>query len=87
MLVMDREVRLGAVLEVVLEGHGGRFSQPLLMRVRNARPGDGATWLVGCSFVTPLTAHDLEVLMLDTLGARPGRQATAGKLGTNRPRG
>src|SRR6516162_3097970 len=70
MFVMDREVSLGAVLEVMLEGHGGRFSQPLLMRVRNTRRGGGATWLVGCSFVRPLTPHDMEVLMLDGLAHR-----------------
>jgi len=87
MFVMDREMHLGAVLEVMLEGHGGRFSHPLLMRVRNARPGDGSTWLIGCSFVRPLTPHDMEVLMLDGLAHRGGRQATAGNRGADRARG
>jgi len=62
-LLTDREVCPGAVLEVTLPGHGGRFSQPVLMRVRNVRASKDATWLAGCSFVRALAAHDLEALL------------------------
>jgi hypothetical protein len=65
-LLMGREVSPGAVLEVALGGQGGRSARALLMRVRHVRQGEGATWQAGCSFVRPLTAHDLEVLLLET---------------------
>jgi hypothetical protein len=61
---MRREVRPGVVLVVSLEGLGGRFSRPLLMRVMRARPeGDGG-WEVGCTFVRPLTDDDVQSLLL-----------------------
>jgi hypothetical protein len=65
-LMTAYEVRPGAVVEVMLEGTSGRFSRPLLMRVRNVRAGDDATWQAGCSFVSPLTDHDVELLLLET---------------------
>ncbi len=70
LLVMDRAVSLGAVLEVALAGPGGGTGRVLLMRVRDVRPGDGATWLAGCSFVRPLAQHDLEVLMLESVARK-----------------
>jgi hypothetical protein len=71
-LLMKREVHAGAVLEVTIPGHGGRFSGPLLMRVRNVRPGLGAAWKAGCSFVRPLTPHDVEVLLLEIRAGKEG---------------
>jgi hypothetical protein len=63
-LVMPHEVRLGAVLVVAMEGLGGRFSRPLLMRVLNVRAGDDGEWLAGCTFVKPLTDDDVQTLLL-----------------------
>ncbi|HKI37962.1 MAG TPA: PilZ domain-containing protein [Gemmataceae bacterium] len=63
-LAMGREVRPGAVLVVALEGLGGRFSRPLLLRVLNVRPAERGGWHVGCAFVTPLTDNDVQALLL-----------------------
>ena len=52
------------MLVVALEGLGGRFSRPLLMRVMNVRPIDGGGWLAGCVFVKPLTDNDVQALLL-----------------------
>jgi hypothetical protein len=62
--LMGREVRPGAVLVVALEGLGGRFSRPLLMRVLRARSEGEGAWEVGCTFVTPLSEDDMHSLLL-----------------------
>jgi hypothetical protein len=66
-LAMGHEVRPGAVLVVALEGLGGRFSRPLLMRVLHVRPMESGCWQAGCSFVKPLTDDDMQAMLL----ARP----------------
>jgi PilZ domain len=72
-LRMGREVREGEVLVVALEGFGGRFARPVLMRVIRVRAEAGAGWVVGCTFVIPLTENDVEALLL---GGRPaGRES------------
>ena len=76
-LHMGREVSPGAVLEVALGGQGGRPARVLLMRVRHVRRGEGTAWQAGCSFVKPLSAHDLEVLLLET-GPTDGAQGDCG---------
>jgi hypothetical protein len=63
-LRMSHEVRPGEVLVVALEGCGGRFVRPLLMRVVRTRPDGEGTWNVGCTFVTPLADNDLQSLLL-----------------------
>jgi PilZ domain len=69
-LVMNREVRPGSVLVVALEGVGGRFARPLLLRVTNTRPGMAGRWHVGCAFVKPLTEDDLQALLLTPASRR-----------------
>jgi hypothetical protein len=63
-LVMDREVGRGSVLVVSLEGLGGRFSRPVLVRAMNVRPCGDGRWHVGCSFVKALTDSEVEALLL-----------------------
>jgi hypothetical protein len=62
--LMGREVRPGSVLVVALEGLGGRFSRPLLVRVLRVRSEGERGWEVGCSFVTPLAEDDVQSLLL-----------------------
>jgi len=62
-LVLPHEVRRGTVLVVALERLSGRFARPLLLRVLNVRPADNG-WLAGCTFVQPLTDHDVQTLLL-----------------------
>ncbi len=71
-LLMDREVRPGAVLVVALEGLGGRFARPQLMRAVRVRPDGKGAWHVGCTFVTPLTEDDLQALLLAGNAAEAG---------------
>jgi hypothetical protein len=63
-LLMGRGVMPGSVLVVALEGLGGRFSRPLLMRVVRARAEGAGTWAVGCTFVTPLADEEVQSLLL-----------------------
>jgi hypothetical protein len=63
-LLMGRDVRPGAVLVAALEGLGGRFARPLLLRVTNARPQAAGCWHVGCAFVRPLSEEDVQALLL-----------------------
>jgi hypothetical protein len=63
-LVMEREVRPGAVLVASLEGLGGRFTRPLLLRVMNVRAMNAWRWQAGCGFVTALTDSDMQALLL-----------------------
>jgi hypothetical protein len=63
-LLMEREVRPGTVLVVALEGSGGRFARPLLMRIIYVRPAEGRRWQAGCKFVMPLTNDDVEAMLL-----------------------
>ncbi len=72
-LLMDREVRLGAVLVVALDGLGGRFARPQLMRAIRVRPEGAGAWNVGCTFVTPLSEDDLQALLLTDDPAEAGR--------------
>jgi hypothetical protein len=71
-LLMPREVRAGAVLVVALEGRGGRFARPILMRVVRVGPEGKGGWEVGCTFVTPLADDDLEALLLTRRPADSG---------------
>lgn len=63
-LLMGCEVRPGTVLVVALEGLGGRFARPLLVRVMNVRPRGDGCWHVGCAFVKPLSEDDVQALLL-----------------------
>jgi hypothetical protein len=63
-LLMRCEVRPSAVLVAALQGVGGRFSRPLLLRVMNVRPQGDGCWHVGCAFVRPLSEDDVQALLL-----------------------
>ena len=63
-MAMSEEVRPGAVLVVTVEGLGGRFSRPLLMRVLNVRSGEDGGLVAGCAFVTRLSDNEMQTLML-----------------------
>jgi hypothetical protein len=63
-LSAEREIRPGAVLVVALEGLGGRFSRPLLVRVMHARRKADGKWQIGCAFVKPLCDSDFQQLLL-----------------------
>jgi hypothetical protein len=63
-LAMSQEVRPGAVLVVTVDGLGGRFARPLLMRVLNVRSREDGERVAGCAFVTRLSDDDVQSLML-----------------------
>jgi hypothetical protein len=63
-LLMECEVRPGAVLVLALAGLGGRFARPVLVRVMNAARAPGGHWQVGCAFVKPLPDDDVQALLL-----------------------
>jgi PilZ domain-containing protein len=72
-LVMEREVKVGTVLVVALDGLSGRFTRPILMRVVRVRRELSKGWLVGCTFVTPLSDHEVEAMLwvCDATGGNP----------------
>jgi hypothetical protein len=63
-LIADVEVRPGTVLVVALEGMGGRFARPMLMRVMNLRARPDNRWQLGCAFVKALSEDDVQALLL-----------------------
>jgi hypothetical protein len=62
-LLVSRRVEPGTVLAVVLENPARTFSKTVLARVVHATPV-GGTFLVGCTFLAPLTYQEMSVLVL-----------------------
>jgi hypothetical protein len=80
------EVRPGAVLVVALEGLGGRFSRPLLVRVMHAQPRPDGSWRAGCAFVKPLTDGDVQALLLAAPAAAESEPRSAAASAAEGPR-
>jgi len=57
-LQTTRSIAVNSVLQVTL----GKRATPELALVRWVRPGEGQTYLAGCSFVRPLGKQDLETI-------------------------
>jgi hypothetical protein len=62
-LVLTRQVEPGAMLAVTLCNPGKRFEKMVLVRVTQAAVAPGG-YLVGGTFVTPLTHHELTTLVM-----------------------
>jgi len=62
-MVVSRRVEPGALLVVVLANPARNFSKTVLVRVAHVTPVAG-TFLVGGTFVTPLTYQELTTLVL-----------------------
>src|SRR5438132_4596449 len=78
-LVLDAPVQRGAILSVLLEGTGDRFSRPVLVRVVRATERPGGGWHLGCTFAIPLGADELQALLppSDPLPAAPEQKQPA----------
>jgi hypothetical protein len=62
-LLLNRKVEQGALLTIVLENLARGFNKTVLVRVAHVTPL-GSSFLVGCSFVTPLTYQEMSTLVL-----------------------
>ena len=62
-LLLSRRVEAGALLAVVLANQARGFTKTVLVRVAHVTPAGGA-FLVGGSFVTPLTYQEMSILVL-----------------------
>jgi hypothetical protein len=62
-LVVNRRIEPGAMLAVVLANPARAFSKTVLVRVAHITPL-GGSYLVGGSFVTPLTYQEMSTLVL-----------------------
>jgi hypothetical protein len=62
-MVLNRRVELGAMLAVVLANQAKGFSKTMLVRVAHVTPM-GSGYVVGGSFVTPLTYQEMSTLVL-----------------------
>ena len=62
-LLVSRRVEPGTLLAVVLENKSRGFNKTALARVVHVT-AVGSTFLVGCTFVTPLTHQEMTVLVL-----------------------
>lgn len=72
-LVLDTPMQRGAILSVLLEGTGDRFSRPVLVRVVRATERPAGGWQLGCTFAIPLGEDELRALLPsgDRLAAAP----------------
>ncbi len=61
-LVLNKPLHEGLLLTIQLRGTRQQKRFHLEARVVHSTPKDGA-WLVGCQFVTPLSAGDLQELL------------------------
>jgi hypothetical protein len=62
-LLLDRRVEVGSVLVVGLANAGKGFTKTVLVRVAHVTPASGG-FLVGGSFLTPLTYQEMTTLVL-----------------------
>jgi hypothetical protein len=65
-LRVDQVCPPGTVLIVQLEGVEERFAEPMLLQAAwssELKPSETPTYVVGCSFTSPLTDKDLQVLL------------------------
>jgi hypothetical protein len=64
-LVLDRPLKLGAVVVIQLQSASLRLSRPMPVRVLHARQQEDGRWLHGCVFLRQLREEDLEELLSD----------------------
>ena len=62
-LLMSRRVEPGTLLAIVLANGPRGFNKTALARVAHVTPL-GGSYLVGCTFVTPLTYQEMSALVL-----------------------
>jgi hypothetical protein len=62
-LILDRRVEVGALLAVGLDNQCKGFAKTVLVRVTHVTPATGG-FLVGGSFLTPLTYQEMTALVM-----------------------
>jgi hypothetical protein len=62
-LLMSRRIEPGALLAVVMANPARGFSKTVLVRVAHVTALAGG-FVVGCTFVTPLTYQEMSILVL-----------------------
>src|SRR5437773_9359202 len=63
-LLVSRPVQPGSMLTVAVLNKSKGFNKILLVQVAHVTPGAGGTYLVGGTFVTPLTYQELTSLVM-----------------------
>jgi hypothetical protein len=82
-LVVASRLQRGDVLLVTLQDLRGRFSQPLLARVRRTTAQPTGDWAAGCTFVLERGEGQLRALLEPAMSPEPGPEGT----GLLRPNG
>src|SRR5262245_4851545 len=62
-LELEDNIPVGGVLILHFDGAPGKLGEPVLLKIERVRETSGKKWLTGCSFTTPLTEEDLQVLL------------------------
>jgi hypothetical protein len=62
-MILTKKVEVGALLAVVIENEAKSFRTTMLVKVAHATAVQGG-WLVGGSFLTPLSYKDLTTLVM-----------------------
>src|SRR5262249_24020335 len=61
-LVTDVHLKQGTILLIMLALAGGRYSRPLIARVKRATKQAGGDWLLGCTWACKLTDEEIQAL-------------------------
>src|SRR4051794_37087348 len=62
-LVLRRRFERGAGLAIELPGSPDGLPNTVLARVVHVRPQEGGVWVLGCSFVSPLSEEEVATLL------------------------
>jgi hypothetical protein len=62
-ILLPRRLERGTALVVEISGIVGRFGEPILLRVENARERDGGLWVTGCSFAREFSEREFNQLL------------------------
>src|SRR6184192_3638557 len=62
-LLLPTEFAPGAILIIEISGVPGRFAEPILLRVENAREEGDGLWVTGCSFTQAFSEREMKQLL------------------------
>ena len=63
-LTISQQVAPGMLMAINLKNPAKKFSKTMLARVIHVTPQPGGSFLVGCSFLTPLSYEELCLLVM-----------------------
>ena len=63
-LLVSRPVQAGATIAIAVRNRSKSFSKIMLVQVAHVTPAAGGTYLIGGTFVTPLTYQGLTSLVM-----------------------